>query len=757
MHMRETLVLLGRLHKNLRFIRENFSPPSTSAPKDPPSKHHVPLATVKHYLKVAKGIDSTKRANPAVHHLLHAMCPDPKGFLSVKELLMAPSVPSGHNIVIRALLGVLTFNEFASFAENMAEMFANASTVPVKPATNLSNIQSEVRAMTGRPGQMALAICTVDGQRYACGDATASFPIMETCKPLLYAIALSDCGEKAVHEWVASEPCAFPSDTFELRKPTSHGGGDDGDDDSDADSNVSPGRRGSVRGADGAVPAFFRAESQGHRPSDRRSPGSDSDSDSDADDSHRPSRVPSAASSRSLSAPVAPLGLGALGAGAGGAGFSIPKLKAFSDTDEKSDATDRPAGIEPRGETDHAMPYNPFMDSGAMVVCSVIGRGHTKKRFRSFHDAGSRFTHVLKALTLMAGGTKPGFNNPVFLALKQRGLKTLAVSHFMKGMECYPSRTQPTDMAHLYFQSMSTDVTVSHLAVIASTLANGGVCPLTGKQCLEPTVVKNVLSMLYSCGMSTYTGMWAFHVGIPATTGSTGATMIVIPNVMGMVLYQPDINDTGVSPRTEAFCKAITKRYCVNMWDQLVNQSGDIAKATVDNEDDDDHGHKVSTLLFFNMCSAAQAGNLSGVLQCLRDGAVVTRADYDMRTALHIAACENHLDICKALVQAGANIHAEDRWHTSPMEEAVKLGHSVIVEYFKEVAPSPTTKSFKPPKAPGGAGAGAGSASASVTSTATDVTSPTAASVSSVGFLNLARSGSGKLKRSGSKDGVSWS
>lgn len=71
----------------------------------------------------------------------------------------------------------------------------------------------------------------------------------------------------------------------------------------------------------------------------------------------------------------------------------------------------------------HDMPYNPHMTTGSLVLCSLLGRGHGKKVSRAFHDTGSRFSHLQDAVSAMAGATKVGFNNPVFLALKQRSLK----------------------------------------------------------------------------------------------------------------------------------------------------------------------------------------------------------------------------------------------------------------------------------------------------------------------------------------------
>ena len=49
-------------------------------------------------------------------------------------------------------------------------------------------------------------------------------------------------------------------------------------------------------------------------------------------------------------------------------------------------------------------------------------------------------------------------------------------------------------------------------SVLAATLANNGTCPITGERILKPEAVTNVLSLMYSCGMSIYSGQFAFQV-----------------------------------------------------------------------------------------------------------------------------------------------------------------------------------------------------------------------------------------------------
>ena len=64
------------------------------------------------------------------------------------------------------------------------------------------------------------------------------------------------------------------------------------------------------------------------------------------------------------------------------------------------------------------------------------------------------------------------------------------------------------------FKTCSLEMTAESESVIAATLANGGVCPITGERILRPASVRNVLSLMLSCGLYNYSGDFAFKVRI---------------------------------------------------------------------------------------------------------------------------------------------------------------------------------------------------------------------------------------------------
>lgn len=57
-------------------------------------------------------------------------------------------------------------------------------------------------------------------------------------------------------------------------------------------------------------------------------------------------------------------------------------------------------------------------------------------------------------------------------------------------MGVYPEAADPTETANVLYQAEAVQTNTETLAIIAATLANVGVCPLTQERCINAEVMK---------------------------------------------------------------------------------------------------------------------------------------------------------------------------------------------------------------------------------------------------------------------------
>ena len=337
-------------------------------------------------------------------------------------------------------------------------------------------------------------------------------------------------------------------------------------------------------------------------------------------------------------------------------------------------------GREPSGQAFNELtlnkdgkPHNPLINSGAIMTSSLI-------KYKS--PLAERFEHITNIWTRLSGGIyKIGFNNSVYLSEKETADRNYALAYFMKERNeektiGFPDDTNLETTLELYFQCCSIELNAEILSIVASTLANGGINPFTGERIWSAATVKNVLSMMLMCGMYDYSGECAFKIGIPSKSGVAGAIMIVIPNVMGIVTWSPALDPVGNSYRGIQFCELFGKTFNFHIFDSLSDNT------KINPLTDKYSSNKINE--FSELCLAAQQGDIEHLKKLFNLKIDMNQADYDGRTALHLAACENHIEIVKFLINIGkVKKNPKDRWNNTPLDEATKLTHNEIVELLQ--------------------------------------------------------------------------
>uniref|UniRef100_A0A1B6IUY0 glutaminase n=1 Tax=Homalodisca liturata TaxID=320908 RepID=A0A1B6IUY0_9HEMI len=338
-------------------------------------------------------------------------------------------------------------------------------------------------------------------------------------------------------------------------------------------------------------------------------------------------------------------------------------------------------GQEPSGRNfnelvlDHnKKPHNPMINAGAILVCSLL-----KTLVEAEMTLAEKFDYSMNYFRRLAGGEYLGFNNAVFLSEREAADRNYALGFYMREHKCYPDRTNLKECMDFYFQCCSMEANCESMSVMAATLANGGICPITEEKVLRPDSIRDVLSLMHSCGMYDYSGQFAFKVGLPAKSGVSGGMLIVIPNVMGICTWSPPLDFMGNSCRGVQFCEELVRMFNFHRYDNL--------KHATNKKDPRRHKYETKGLSIVNLLFSAASGDLAALRRHKLSGMDMTLCDYDGRTALHLCAAEGHLDcVIFMLEQCGVPHNSKDRWGNTPLNEAMTFGRVQVVHYLKEWA-----------------------------------------------------------------------
>lgn len=348
-----------------------------------------------------------------------------------------------------------------------------------------------------------------------------------------------------------------------------------------------------------------------------------------------------------------------------------------------SDITHQYVGQEPSGRLFNDLslkifegggkpkPHNPMVNSGAIVICSLLMNLVHKDMKTS-----EKFDWVCDFYKSMAGGEHVGFNNATFLSEREVADRNYAIGFYMRENKCFPDDgVNLRQVMDFYFQLCSLEVNCLTVSMMAATLANGGICPMTEKRIFDSKAVRDTLSLMHSCGMYDYSGQFAFTVGLPAKSGVSGCTMVVIPNVGGLGLFSPPLDSYGNSLRSLQFCNELVGYFNFHQYDNLrhVPHKSDPRRKRYETL-----GLNIICLLF-----AAAKGDMSAIRRYYMSGMDMSLTDYDHRTALHSAAAEGHLHVIEFLLDiCKVNHEPCDRWGRRPIDDATYCGHKHVVDFL---------------------------------------------------------------------------
>ena len=239
-------------------------------------------------------------------------------------------------------------------------------------------------------------------------------------------------------------------------------------------------------------------------------------------------------------------------------------------------------GLEPSGEPFNAIsleetsgrPLNPMINAGAIVTTSLIAGD----------DAAEKFAVIREGLAAFAG--RPlDVDEDVYLSELDTGDRNRALAYLAQAAGTLASSAEVATRA--YFRQCSLRVNARDLAVMAATLAGGGINPLTRERVVSEDVARWTIAVMTSCGMYDASGDWLVRVGLPAKSGVGGGIVALQPDQFGVGTFSPRLDAQGNSVRGVGMLEQLSREFGLHMLEHRTDPLSPIADVTHSGPDDD--------------------------------------------------------------------------------------------------------------------------------------------------------------------------
>jgi glutaminase len=221
-------------------------------------------------------------------------------------------------------------------------------------------------------------------------------------------------------------------------------------------------------------------------------------------------------------------------------------------------------GVEPSGEPFNSIelqtgtnrPHNPMINSGAITVTALLHGRH----------GSSTTDYILTRLSHLAG-RELSIDADVYESERRTGHRNRAIAHLLLNFGMIHAEAEAA--LDVYFRQCAIEVTSRDLAMMAATLSNMGRNPITGRNAYDIASVRDMLSLMFTCGMYDFSGQWAYQVGVPAKSGVGGGVIAVVNRQLGIGTYSPRLDTYGNSRRGVQVCTELAARLGLHVFDCL--------------------------------------------------------------------------------------------------------------------------------------------------------------------------------------------
>lgn len=187
-------------------------------------------------------------------------------------------------------------------------------------------------------------------------------------------------------------------------------------------------------------------------------------------------------------------------------------------------------------ELNGGAPMNPMVNAGALATTSLVP-GAT---------SAAKWERIVAGLSAFAG-RRLEVDEDVYASEAATNRRNQAIARLLQSYGTI--HHDPLETTDVYTRQCSLLVTAHDLAVMAATLADGGVNPTTHERVVDAVVCRDVLAALATSGLYEQSGRWLATIGLPGKSGVSGGIITVAPGKGGLATFSPPLDVAGNSVR----------------------------------------------------------------------------------------------------------------------------------------------------------------------------------------------------------------
>jgi glutaminase len=185
-------------------------------------------------------------------------------------------------------------------------------------------------------------------------------------------------------------------------------------------------------------------------------------------------------------------------------------------------------------EHEHGVPRNPFINAGALVVLDLLMHGVRDSR-RLIRDY----------LRVLSQNFALDFDRHIARSERRHAHTNLALANLMKSHGQIAGHVDR--LLDVYCHQCSLAASCLDLARACLPLAASGYSPLLGEAVLTARQARRINALMLTCGTYDSVGSFAYRVGLPAKSGVGGGIVALVPRVLSVAVWSPELDRSGNS------------------------------------------------------------------------------------------------------------------------------------------------------------------------------------------------------------------